>query len=94
MNESARADGHGNDFVRGGQTFKALKLRLIVPTRKIADFIFSAVRELFCAGNETRELRNARINAECCCQAYISRVSFSKIRLSVDYGKHEEIMLH
>lgn len=93
MNESARADGHGNDFVQGEQTFKALKLRLIVLTRKIADFIFSTVRELFCAGNETCALRNARINAECCCQAYISLDCFSKILLGVDYGKREEIML-
>jgi len=43
---------------RGGQTFKALKLRLFVPMRKIVNFIFLPVRELFCTGNETRALRN------------------------------------
>lgn len=87
MNEPARADGH--DFVRGEQTFKALKLRLIVPTRKIADFIFSPVRELFCAGNEVR----AHCETYACMQSvvakrtHISLVCFPKILLGADYGK-------
>jgi len=54
------ADGHGSDFVWSEQTSKALKLRLIVPTWKIADFIFRLCAHANCSALVMRRApRNA-----------------------------------
>lgn len=83
--KSAHADGHGSYFVQSEQTSKALKLRLIVPTWKIADFIFRLSAHANCFALVMR--RSPRTHtARCCYQAYLVLLILSLFSFSLAFS--------